>query len=262
MLDQAAMEHCLADAFHPGCEMTWPMRNSMMYLAPFRLAHAATDWIEPQYGAALIQDTLSLPNGPLAAQVPGGVTRWMAVPWQTDTASCRSGYIKSYDPYLPTFWPARVPNQVLTNESYEIVMDKNRPLDERITAFANRAAWIRGLGKKSYTDQINNMIRDFGKLGVVEVREGPGDKEFPATMEVEQLPPQKVLLKAVAGADRNRRRNRRVPTVLENRAVYWLTQRSGAASRRAECSSHRRSSRATALENRSRDRSCGSDWRE
>jgi hypothetical protein len=200
-LDKAAMEHCLADAFHPGCEMTWPMRNSMMYLAPFRLAHAATDWIEPQYGAALIQDTLSLPNGPLAAQVPGGVTRWMAVPWQTDTASCRSGYLKSYDPYLPTFWPARVPNQVLTKESYEIVMDKNRPLDERLTAFANRAAWIRGLGKKSYTDQINNMIRDFGKLGVVEVREGPGDKEFPATMEVEQLPPQKVLLKAVAAAE-------------------------------------------------------------
>jgi hypothetical protein len=32
MLDQASMEFCLADAFHPGCEMTWPMRNSMMYM--------------------------------------------------------------------------------------------------------------------------------------------------------------------------------------------------------------------------------------
>lgn len=204
MLDKAAMEDCLADAFHPGCEMTWPMRTSMMYMAPFRLAHAAADWIEPQYGAALIQDTLSLPNGPMAGQVPGGVTRWMAVPWQTDTASCRSGYLKSYDPYLPTFWPARVPNQVLTNESYKIVMDKDRPLGDRLTAFANRAAWIRVLGTKSYTDQINNMIRDYGKLGVVEVREGPGDKEFPATMEVEQLPPEKVLLKAVAAVEEKR----------------------------------------------------------
>src|ERR1043166_3712781 len=102
---------------------------------------------------------------------------------------------------LPTFWPARVPNQVLTNENYEIVMDKDRPLGERLAAFANRAAWIRVLGTKSYTDQINNMIRDYGKLGVVEVRKGPGDKEFPATMEVEQLPPQKVLLKAVAAME-------------------------------------------------------------
>lgn len=201
MLDQAAMEHCLADAFHPGCEMTWPVRNSMMYLGPFRLQHADADWIEPQYGAALIQDTLSLPNGPLAGQVPGGVTRWMAVPWQTDTASCRSGYLKSYDPYLPTFWPARVPNQVLTNESYEVVMDKTRPLGERLAAFANRAEWVRLLGSKSYTDQINNMIRDYGKMGLVEVREGPGDPEFPATMEVEQLPPRRTLLKAVAAVE-------------------------------------------------------------
>src|ERR1043165_4202652 len=125
----------------------------------------------------------------------------MAGPRQNDTARCCSGYLKSYDPYLPTFWPARVPNQVLTNENYEIVMDKDRPLGERLAAFANRAAWIRGLGTKSYTDQINNMIRDFGKLGVVEVREGPGDPEFPQAMEVEQLPPQRVLLKAVAAQE-------------------------------------------------------------
>lgn len=193
MLDKASMDHCLADAFHPGCEMTWPMRNPMMYMAPFRLLHAPADWKEPSYGAGLIQDTLSLPNGPLAAQVPGGVTRWMALPWQTDTASCRSGYLKTYDPYLPTFWPARVPNQVLTRENYDVVMDKDRSLGERLAAFANRAAWIRGLGAKSYTDQINNMVNNFGALGVVEVREGPKDSEhFPPVMEVEQLEPHHV----------------------------------------------------------------------
>lgn len=201
MLDQASMEFCLADAFHPGCEMTWPMRNSMMYMAPYRILHAAPDWKEPEYGAALIQDTLSLPNGPLAAQVPGGITRWMALPWQTDTASCRSGYLKSYDPYLPTFWPARVPNQVLTREDYEIVMDEKRPIAERMAAFANRAAWIRPLGTKSYTDQINNMVEHYGEMGVVEVREGPKNStEFPPVMEVEQLDPrrEKRLLKAKA----------------------------------------------------------------
>lgn len=190
MLNQASMEYCLADAFHPGCEMTWPMRNSMMYMAPYRILHAPPDWKEPGYGVGLIQDTLTLPNGPLAAQVPGGVTRWMAVPWQTDTASCRSGYLKTYDPYLPTFWPARVPNQVLTRENYDIVMDEQRPLGERLAAFANRAAWTRPLGAKSYTDQINNMIEHYGEMGVVEVREGPKDgQDFPPVMEVEHLEP-------------------------------------------------------------------------
>lgn len=187
-LDKASLDHCLADAFHPGCEMTWPMRNASLYMEAYRILHAPADWKEPSYGAELIQDTLSLPNGPLMGQVPGSITRWMALPWQTDTASCRSGYLKTYDPYLPTFWAARVPNQVLTREQYEIIMDEERPLGERLAAFANRAAWIRPLGTKSYTDQINNMIKHFGKMGVVEMREGPQHSEhFPAVMEVEHV---------------------------------------------------------------------------
>ena len=204
-LDKASLSDCLADAFHPGCEMTWPVRSTSMYMAPFRFKHAPKDWVEPSFGAGLIQDTLSLADGPLGPQVPGGVTRWMALPWQTDTASCRSGYFKAYDPYLPTFWPARVPNQVLTRESYDIVMDEQRGLGERLAAFATRASWLRPLGKKSYTDQINNMIRDYDNLGVVEVREGPSDREnFPAEMEVEQLPPSVKgwLRKTAEGAER------------------------------------------------------------
>jgi hypothetical protein len=123
----------------------------------------------------------------------------MALPWQTDSASCRSGYLKTYDPYLPTFWPARVPNQIMSRENYEIVMDESRPLGERLAAFANRAAWINTLGSVSYTEQINNMIKHFGEMGVVEVREGPKDDEhFPPVMEVAQHPTrrQRGLLKA------------------------------------------------------------------
>ena len=113
----------------------------------------------------------------------------MAVPWQTDTASCRSGYDKAYDPYVPAFWPARVPDQVLTRENYDIVMDADRPLAERRAAFANRAAWIDPLGTTSYTDQINNMIEHFDHLGVVEVHDGPKDTDaFPPAIEVEDQP--------------------------------------------------------------------------
>lgn len=191
-LTKASLDDCLADAFHPGCEMTWPVRNSMMYMAPFRLLHAPADWVEPQY-APPIDSALSLPNGPLAAQVPGGITRWMAIPWQTDTASCRSGYTRTYDPYVPSFWPARVPNNVLNEENYQKVMNESLPLGERLAAFATRSFWVRTLGSTSYTDQINTMISDFDKMGVVEVREGPSDRDhFPATIEVEQLDPKHV----------------------------------------------------------------------
>ena len=190
MLTRAALEFCAADAFHPGCEMTWPMRTASMYMAPFRIKHADPGSVEPDYGASLApgSDALKIPDGPLNAQWAGGITRWMALPWQTDSASCRSGYEKSYDSYLPAFWPARVPNHVLTEEDYQIVMDKTHPLELRLQAFARRAAWIRPLGSKSYTDQINNMIHHFGNMGVVEDRDGPGDEHFPASMQVETLP--------------------------------------------------------------------------
>lgn len=205
VLTQAALDFCLADAFHPGCEMTWPVRYASMYVAPFRFAHAKAGWQAPNLGEVLTGDALTLPNGPMAGQQAGGLTRWMAVPWQTDTASCRSGYDKTYDPYVPSFWPARVPNQVLTKENYDVVIDEKRPLGERLAAFANRAAWIDPLGSTSYTQQINNMIAHFDHLGVVEVRDGPSDRaHFPAFIEVEDqhVPIQDVSLTgARAGAE-------------------------------------------------------------
>jgi hypothetical protein len=200
MLDRASLEFCLADAFHPGCEMTWPMRTAGLYMAPFRLLHAPPGWIEPDYGPVLGADLINLPNGPLlGGQLPGGITRWMALPWQTDTASCRSGYLKSYDPYLPTFWPARVPNQVLTQAEYEIVLDPEQPLAARLSAFARRASWLRPLGSKSYTDQINNMIAHFDHMGVIEPRPGPTSGPFPKMVEVEDLHPAAHALAAAVG---------------------------------------------------------------
>jgi hypothetical protein len=188
MLDKAALDFCLADAFHPGCEMTWPMRQASMYMSPFRIRHAAPDSVEPPYGARFTSELLNPRHGPMVAQQPGGITRWMAVPWQTDTASCQSGYPPPYAPYLSTFWPARVPNQVLTKDNYDVVMAQQRPLGERLVAFAQRASWLRPLGS-DYLDQINNLVANISQMGVVETRPGPqDDQHFPSMMQVEDLP--------------------------------------------------------------------------
>lgn len=187
-LDRASLEFCLADAFHPGCEMTWTMRNAGLYQAPFRIAHAPAGWVEPDYGPVMYPEIRRLPKGPiLAGQLPGGLTRWMAVPWQTDTASCRSGYATGYDPYLPTFWPARVPNQVVTQDDYKIVMDQGQPIGDRLAAFARRSSWLTPLGGGCKIDQINNMIAHFDRMGIVEVRDGPGTEGLPAVLEVQDI---------------------------------------------------------------------------
>ena len=208
-LDKAALEFCLADAFHPGCEMTWPVRHATMYSEPYRWRHREKTDPEPDYGTTLTPKEALSYNGPLYAQFPGSITRWMAIPWQTDTASCRSGYDPKYDPYLPTFWPARVPNQVLSKRNYDKVMDQELPREERIAAYQQRSDWDRTLGV-GYDNQLANMIDRFPEMGIVEVRPGiAGDQDFPSMMQVEDRGGQEMTKEERYQTDRDMRRELR-----------------------------------------------------
>jgi hypothetical protein len=148
---------------------------------------------EPDYGETLSPEWFQNQNyftTPLGVfwNGPGDITRWTACPWQTDTASCRAGYESQYDPLIPTFWPARVPNTVLTEHDYKVVMNTSLPREERLGAFNQRASWYRILGA-SYLEQISNMIQRYGDLVVVEYRSGiPNDADFPTDMYVESKP--------------------------------------------------------------------------
>ncbi|MBL8213779.1 MAG: LodA/GoxA family CTQ-dependent oxidase [Bryobacterales bacterium] len=180
-IDKAALHFCMGGPFHPGCEMTWPMRHASLYTAPFRLRHWPEGRPQPDYGDAITLDSL----GPaLAACAAGDLTRWMAVPWQTDTASCRAGYDPAFDPYLPAFWPARVPNHVLPREQYMALFDGNLTEEQRLQAFHTRADWFRWF-TGGYIQQINQMITDFGKLGIVQRHRGPDVPNLPNTIYVE-----------------------------------------------------------------------------
>ena len=194
-LDRAALHFCMGGPFHPGCEMTWPMRHASMYSGPYRIEHRKTskdksvsdEEIELQgmYGLRLTPKVVLSAGGPLDASSPGDITKWMAVPWQTDTASCRAGYEPEYDPYLPTFWPSRVPNHVLTEDDYKNAIDTGASIEDRLKSFEIRAVWIRWL-EGSGIDQLKQMVTDFGRFGIVKKRRGADDvSRLPNTMYVE-----------------------------------------------------------------------------
>lgn len=193
MLDRAALEFCLADAFHPGCEVTWPIRHATMFSAPFRIRHRPPGEPEPDYGSALTPAEALSVGGPLYAQGPGDLTRWMGLPWQADTGFCRSGYPApgyTYDPYVPTFWPARVPNQVLTEANYAEAIDPARPRDRRLAAFADRMDWNAPLKGTNTAGQMDRMVALFGSMGLLEIRPGvEGDPDLPSTMMVASFGP-------------------------------------------------------------------------
>lgn len=201
VLDRAALTYCLADAFHPGCELTWPMRRLSLYASVFRIRHRAADDPEPDLGPQLNQANALGLNGPVYAQPPGGLTRWMALPWQGDTAFCRSGYQPEYDPYLPTFWPARVPNHVLTEADYEIAIDTNEPRQARIEAFNRREKWLRAIDHVDMAQAMQQAVDHFSWLGVIETRKGvDDDDELPADMLVENTPAQAAPIPATTAA--------------------------------------------------------------
>lgn len=197
MLTRAALEYCLADAFHPGCEVTWPIRHLSMWRAPFRLLQRPPGQREPNYGPVLTQKIALATDGPLHAQGPGDITRWMGLPWQADTAFCRSGYDRKYDLYAPTFWPATVPNHVLTPEIYEEILAAKTP-EERFAAFLQRFGWDRPLApvppitnrNENTAYQMQRMVDIFGSMGNLEVLPGPkGDPRIPEELMVATFGP-------------------------------------------------------------------------
>ncbi|MEM9822434.1 MAG: LodA/GoxA family CTQ-dependent oxidase, partial [Bacteroidota bacterium] len=177
-LTEAALEETLGGPFHPGCEFTWPMRHAMMYDAPFRIKRRAK--AKEDFGPTLSPDVALAPKGPLDGSSPGDITKWMATPWQSDTSSCLSAYRTYSGEYLPTFWPARVPNDVLTEKDYHI-LENDFDQQQQITAFSpsSRKKWLRGfiyneegkiIGGSSISDRMKGVTKftqEWYKAGII-----------------------------------------------------------------------------------------------
>jgi hypothetical protein len=191
-LDEGPLSYCIADAFHPGCELTWPMRHATLYDGLVRIKRRDDAVSEPDYGATLTPARALAEDGPLHAQGPGDLTRWMALPWQGDTARCRSGYDPEFHPYLPSFWPAKVPNDVLTEENYLIYLNTSLPDSARKRAFAQRDKWLRAFFLESQDNEkvMQAMVERFDEMGIVQLRAAPSDYSADiASVYVEQRKP-------------------------------------------------------------------------
>ncbi len=167
MLTKTNLDDCLGGPFHPGIELTWPMRVPLMWKEAFRLNIMAED-ATPQddWGPLLSTKIVLQPGGALAASGPGTLTRWLGVPWQTDEASCLSGYDPSTYLPLPSFWAARVPNQVLSMDSFKRLSNEQVPVGQRLKHFDYRQDWLRDFGT-AYVKKINAMVQKWHYLGIV-----------------------------------------------------------------------------------------------
>ncbi|MGB0386812.1 MAG: LodA/GoxA family CTQ-dependent oxidase [Ardenticatenaceae bacterium] len=200
-LTQAALQPIYGGAFHPGVEITWPMRHAQMYEAHrkeeqgdtvkrsdlFRLAVSDTNPIYTDYGPMLTPE-IAFHEDPrvqhlpkiVGPQSPGGLTRWMGVPWQCDAASCQTLYLPQDFP-VPVWWPANLPVHVLPQNYYQYLLNPDIPTEQRVAFFNFREAWTRGVGEVGYhaeggyTNAITHMINDWDHMGFVLEQSGPQD---------------------------------------------------------------------------------------
>jgi hypothetical protein len=190
-LDEASLDSVLGGANHPGVETPWVLRVPSMWESAYRLRIESTTVLVRDYGPTLTPATTMGPDGPVHGVSPGDVTMWMGAPWQADAASCGSGYrspnyTPPISPYLPTFWPARVPNEVLAQSDYDVVMDTSRSMAVRQAAFARRRTWIRPLATiPVVTQRLTEFAQTWPTLGVVTEKPGPADGAFPRKLKVE-----------------------------------------------------------------------------
>jgi L-Lysine epsilon oxidase N-terminal/L-lysine epsilon oxidase C-terminal domain len=189
-LERAALHDCLGGPFHPGIEITWIMRLNSIWSGAYRLKIIAGD--EParqDYGPALSPAVCIGAGGPYDGVAPGALTRFMGVPWQTDGASCNSDgdYSPSTFLTMPTFWGARVPDQVLAVANY----DRAAALDPQTSAvqvqkhFMSRVDWLRDVRDVDYYGRIARMVGEWWELGMVLPVEKP-PAHLPADIRVEQ----------------------------------------------------------------------------
>ncbi|MHA4741702.1 LodA/GoxA family CTQ-dependent oxidase [Dyadobacter sp. MSC1_007] len=166
-LNKAPLEECLGGPFHPGIEITWPFRNLIFWQEPFRIKILPEGVLPADDYGPLLSPAIALgPNGPLDGSGPGSLTRWMGVPWQTDEASCLSGYVPSLYLALPSFWAARVPNQVLSSDSFTRLSDSAMNDAQRLKHLDYRQDWLRDLGTQ-YQSKINKMVARWHELGII-----------------------------------------------------------------------------------------------
>lgn len=116
MLDRSALQFCAGGPFYPGIEVTFIATDPSTWRAPYRIN---SQW------------------------QPGDITKWMAVPWQSDFYECTLHW-----------WPIQRPDTVLTEESFSKQL------------LGERHSWARGLGEKSPQGN-NDMVKYWADLGFI-----------------------------------------------------------------------------------------------
>ncbi|OED40524.1 hypothetical protein AB832_03590, partial [Flavobacteriaceae bacterium (ex Bugula neritina AB1)] len=207
LMTRAVLETLYGGGFHPGVELTWPMRHAQMYcentltfdsvngtekydlygLREVRINSASKE-VQDQvffndFGFLMTPEDVRKSmdaNNPeywLWQITPGDLTKWMGIPWQSDAGSCQAVWIDSHYP-VPSWWAANLPIDVLTNESYQAIKNPDTLPDTKRNLYASRQPWLQTTdagyvgyhAEGGYLNGLINMVYRWDQIGSVAAR--------------------------------------------------------------------------------------------
>lgn len=181
-LDQASVGNCVGYPMSPGIEVTWTIRNPIIYEKddPYRIKHKGT--IEKYLKGHLDPDRDETdPKNQETGCEPGDLTKRMAIPWQADFANCtvqavnytapkiNKEIVKNSDgtytlepkkiSYYAYWWPAQSPYNIYVNYK----SGKEQEQDKHHTG--EKVNFQRGIEEKP--DSISAMLKGWSHLGFI-----------------------------------------------------------------------------------------------
>jgi len=205
LMTRAVLETLYGGGFHPGVELTWPMRHNAMYaennmVYPWISEH--NDYTYSFYGLREVRLNAASPeeqkdmyyndfgfqmdsqdikesmkkgaNHWLWKATPGDLTKWMGIPWQSDAGSCQAVFVEKQYP-IPSWWAANLPVQVLPEDAYHKLLDPNILTKTKHNIYAARLAWLHTTdtgfigyhAEGGYLNGLINMVYKWKDIGVV-----------------------------------------------------------------------------------------------
>ena len=205
LMTRAVLETLYGGGFHPGVELTWPMRHNAMYaendmvfpwvsehkdftysfygLREVRINTASPeeqkDIYYNDFGFQMDSDNIkeSMKKGAnhwLWKATPGDLTKWMGIPWQSDAGSCQAVFVEKQYP-IPSWWAANLPVQVLPEDAYHKLLDPTILTKTKHNIYASRLAWLHTTdtgfigyhAEGGYMNGLINMVYKWKDIGVV-----------------------------------------------------------------------------------------------
>lgn len=179
-LDRASLANCLGGRYVPGIEVSYTVRSPEIYITdwkksgagPFRIKHHPLDYSKAKQSEPFLSSGWIPLKGMTKGLEPGDVSKFMAIPWQTDYNSCSihqtlintNGKNESNgaESTLYWSWPSQRPDAVYVAE--EVV---NNVLPKQRWSIRGPGTYaINPASAATFQDPLDS-VKDWHKIGII-----------------------------------------------------------------------------------------------